>query len=167
MQFANRAQSTISQQTVFSMNQGEDLCVWNGIRDFLIRSSWRLAYGAGPWVVFSSHRDEANRSRPHHETEQRLAAETEEFIREFVRTGELPKRARAMVRFYAGQRIDWATDFLRIFLAASADGVLAAPLVPGLEFVEWLLITAYNNRFPLQEGLACSRGSADGLLASI
>jgi hypothetical protein len=44
---------------------------------------------------------------------------------------------------------------------------MAAPTVPGLDFVEWLLITAYNNRFAIQEGLSCSREGADELFAPV
>ena len=102
------------------MSECENARIWNGIRDFLMQLSWRVAYGKEPWTYFSSGRDgAAEPARQLDHWEQHYAAETDEFIRQFVRTKELPRRATNVVRFYAGQRIDWAVNFLRILLSAS------------------------------------------------
>ena len=105
------------------MSDSESARIWNGIREFLHRLSRRLAYGTDPLVIFSQA-DEGDVQRQRSYCEQRFAAETDEFIRELIRTKELPKHARNVVRFYAGQRIEWASNFLRVLLTASAAGVL-------------------------------------------
>jgi len=152
------------------MSDSESARIWNGIREFLHRLSRRLAYGTDPWVIFSQA-DEGDVQRQRSYCEQRFAAETDEFIRELIRTKELPKHAKNVVRFYAGQRIEWASNFLRVLLTASAAGVLIfqEPVMPGWQFLEWLLITAYNNRFPLRpkEALSMIDDDNDEILSAV
>lgn len=153
---------------MIAMSESENARIWDGIRDFLFRLSKRIAYGRDPWVIFC-HGDEGDIQRQRSVCEERFAAETDEFIRQFIRTRELPKRAKNVVRFYAGQRIDWASNFLRVLLTASAAGalVLQEPAVSGWEFLEWLLITAYNNRVPPQPKMPVLIGGEDEILSAM
>ena len=131
------------------MNESDKVRVWNTIRDFLMQSSRRLAYGQEPWVIYSSGRDDSRSTEQGLQTEERFSSEIDEFIRQFVTTREWPKDSKSIVRFYAGQRIAWACEFLRVVLTPSPAGdfVFHSPVLPGIEFIEWLLISAYNNRF--------------------
>ena len=150
------------------MSHSENARIWNGISEFLHRLSRRIAYGSNPWIIFCNG-DEGDIQRQRSVYEERFAAETDEFIREFIRTKELPKRAKNVVRFYAGQRIDWASNFLRVLLTASAAGasVFQEPVVSSWEFLEWLLITAYNNRFPPQPKLSLAMSGDDETLSTV
>lgn len=130
------------------MNESEELQIWQSIRDFLIQSSRRLAYGQEPWVIFSSSREDVDGSGQRPYSEEKCAAETDEFIRDFVRLRQWPRISKHIIRFYAGQRLDWAVNFLRVLSASShGERVFPKPSLTGLEFVEWLLITAYNSQF--------------------
>ena len=151
------------------MNQSDGAQIWNGIRELLIQSSWRLAYGKDPWVIYASSRDDLDRSGQQTQTEQQFAEQTDQFLREFIRTRDFPKKARNVVRFYAGQRIDWACNFLRIILATNRDGkpVFQPPALGPTEFLEWLLITAYRSRFQPQARLTHTFSSADKALNGI
>jgi len=150
------------------MSDSENARTWNGIREFLHRLSRRIAYGSDPWIIFCNG-DERDIQRQRSVCEDRFAAETDEFIRQFIRTKELPKHPKNVVRFYAGQRIDWASNFLRILLSASATGALVfqQPAVSSWEFLEWLLITAYNNRFPPQPNASLSVSGDDETLSAV
>jgi len=152
------------------MSDSENARIWNGIREFLHRLSRRIAYGSDPWIIFSKA-DDGDVQRQRSYCEEQFAAETDEFIRQLIRTKELPKRAKNVVRFYAGQRIDWALNFLRVLFTASSAGLLIfqEPVMPGWEFLEWLLITAYNNRFPPQPKtvLSVSGGDDDEILSTV
>ena len=150
------------------MTDSENARVWSGIGEFLHRLSRRIAYGSDPWIIFCKG-DEGDVQRQRSVCEERFAVETDEFIRHLIRTKELPKRAKNVVRFYAGQRIDWASNFLRVLLTASAAGVLVfqEPVMPGWEFLEWLLITAYNNRFPPEPKRALSVSGDDEILSAV
>jgi len=131
------------------MNESEKIRVWNTIRDFLMQSSRRLAYGQEPWVIYSSGRDDSDSIEQRVKAEAKFSTEIDELIRQFVANKQWPKGSKSVVRFYAGQRIAWACEFLRVLLTPSATGdlVFQSPAVPGFAFIEWLLITAYNNRF--------------------
>jgi hypothetical protein len=130
------------------MNESEELQVCQSIRDFLIQSSRRLAYGQEPWVIFSSSREDLDGTGQRPYPEEKCAAETDAFIRDFVRLRQWPKISKNIIRFYAGQRLDWAVNFLRVLSASShGERVFPKPSLTGLEFVEWLLITAYNSQF--------------------
>ena len=151
------------------MNQSDGAQVWNAIRELLIQSSWRLAYGKEPWIIYSSGRDDVDRSGQLTQSEQQFAAETDQFIREFVRTRDFPKQTRNVVRFYAGQRIDWACNFLRLILAPTAAGkpVFQPPSLGHVEFLEWLLVTAYNSRFQTPLRLSSAFPATDKALNSV
>jgi len=150
------------------VSDSENARIWNGIREFLHRLSRRIAYGSDPWIIFCKG-DEGDVQRQRSVCEERFAAETDEFIRQFIRTKELPKHAKNVVRFYAGQRIDWAANFLRILLTASGNGapIFQEPAASGWEFLEWLLVTAYNNRFPPQPKLSLSVSGDDERLSPV
>jgi len=141
------------------MNQTERADAWDGVREWLIRSSRTLAYGKEPWVIFASGRDDVDYARKPNPIEHLFARETDEFIRQFIRTREFPEGTRNVVRFYAGQRFDWAANFVRILRTTTQEGKVAFP-PPNLgatEFLEWLLIIAYHSRLqpPLgKSGLA-------------
>jgi len=131
------------------MNETEDAVMWNSIRDFLIRSSRRLAYGQEPWIIYSSPKGDSDPAGQGVRFEERFSEEIDEVIRYFVTERQWPDRSKNIVRFYVGQRIEWACNFLRLLLTPSAKGGLLfqSPAGSALEFVEWLLITAYKNRF--------------------
>ena len=151
------------------MNQSDGAQIWNGIRELLIQSSWRLAYGKDPWVIYSSSRDDLDHSHHQTQTEQQFARETDQFLREFIRTRDFPKKTRNVVRFYAGQRIDWACNFLRIILTPTAEGksMFQAPSLGRVEFLEWLLITAYNSRFQPQMRCSSNVAATDKALTAV
>jgi hypothetical protein len=131
------------------MNETEDVAVWNSIRDFLIRSSRRLAYGQEPWIIYAPDSNDTDPAGESGYFEERFSEEIDEVIRYFVAEKQWPERSKNVVRFYAGQRIEWACNFLRLLLTQSVNGelIFQRPAVSGLEFIEWLLITAYKNRF--------------------
>jgi hypothetical protein len=140
------------------MSESEDIRVWNGIRDFLIQSSRRLAYGQEPWVIYSSTRNHIHDTEHGANTEHKFAAEIDEMIRQFVTHKQWPDGSNTVVRFYAGQRLAWACDFLRVMLTPAPNGevIFPRPFVSGLELIEWLLITAYHSRFQRQPHFAAS-----------
>jgi hypothetical protein len=129
-----------------------DLQVWDTIRDLLIQSSWRLAYGKDPWVIYASGRDDVDYSNEPNTTEQQYLRESDDFIRQFISTRQLPANSKNIVRFFAGQRVDWASKFVRVLLTPTSNGKVAIspPSLNRTEFLEWLLITAYKSRFQPQ-----------------
>ena len=99
-------------------------------------------------MIFSASREDLDGSGQRPIPEEKYAAETDEFIRDFVRLRQWPKISKNIIRFYAGQRLDWAANFLRVLTASShGEQVFPKPSLMGLEFIEWLLITAYNSQF--------------------
>ena len=126
--------------------------VWDAIRDLLIQSSWRLAYGKDPWVIYASGRDDVDYSSEPNSTEEQFLRETDDFIRQFIATRQLPAKSKNIVRFFAGQRVDWAGKFVRVLLTPASNGKVAIspPSLNRTEFLEWLLITAYKSRFQPQ-----------------
>jgi hypothetical protein len=160
---------SLTQKAQNAMSESEDIQVWNAVRDFLIQSSRRLAYGQEPWVIYSSSRDNRHDTEPGANTEHKFAAEIDEMIRQFITQKQWPDRSKSVVRFYAGQRIAWACDFLRIMLTPASNGevIFPRPFVSGLELIEWLLITAYHSRFERQPRFANSQVDAGARFARV
>src|SRR3954463_14934207 len=166
-QRGGRKPQTGNKGTEHNMNNSEGAQVWDAIRDLLTQSSWRLAYGKDPWVIYATGRDDADHSKEQNLTEQQYSCETDDFVREFIATRQIPLRCKNIVRFYAGQRLDWASQFVRVMLTPAANGKLAIepPSLNGAQFLEWLLITAYKSRF--QPHFRFSNTTAEKALTSI
>ncbi len=151
------------------MNESEDTVMWDSIRDFLIRSSRRLAYGQEPWIIYSSPDGGSDPVGQGTHFEERFSEEIDEVIRYFVSEKQWPERSKNIVRFYIGQRIDWACSFLRVLLTPSKKGGLLfhSPAGSPLDLIEWLLITAYKNRFIGQPKAAPSEESVPATLCHV
>jgi len=85
------------------------------------------------------------------EKEEACYGATEDFIREFCRHQQWPQQSAEDVRYFTRQRLLWGVSFLRILtIPWEKTGLvfLPRPEESGYDFLAWLLIDGYHQRFP-------------------
>ena len=81
--------------------------------------------------------------------ESEFYVSTDQYIRKYFTDHKWPARYKMAVPYYAGRRLLWARNFLRVLLTPINDElVIPAANIPPADFLCWLLTDAYNNRNP-------------------
>jgi hypothetical protein len=85
------------------------------------------------------------------ELEGECSGDTDDLIVHLCTKQAWPKRSKNNARYFAEKRLKWAKRFVRILTIPLPDTQTAAvprPPQSGYDFLQWLLIDAYHQRFP-------------------
>ncbi|MBN8711861.1 MAG: hypothetical protein BGO12_05120 [Verrucomicrobia bacterium 61-8] len=132
--------------------EDKHLKFWRALHGVLENCRETLPYASKPERIHWSHPDDDWKNDAEVQAiEESCFSETDALIRYFCLKQEWPKRSKNNERYFADQRIRWALGFIRIFTIPLTEGAGAAiprPLQSGWELLQWLLIEAYQQRFP-------------------
>ena len=130
----------------------KDAEFWNALYTIVRQALDAFGHTAKPEVIaFPYEGEEWKEQAQVDEKEDACYVATDEFIREFCRTHQWPQKSTEDVDYFVGQRLRWAVSFLRIpTIRWEKTGLtfLPRPEESGYEFLEWLLIDGYRERFP-------------------
>jgi hypothetical protein len=146
-------------------NEDIHVVFWRAIYDQLALAKQTLPLGTEPETFHWANPDEKWKSTAHLEQLEEAAwTQTDSLISYYCQNQKWPKRSQNNARFFALQRLKWARNISRLFTIpddSTNSAVIPRPQQSGWNFLRWLLVDAYRERFEKAPETPLVFGSSD------